>query len=379
VGGGGSKHVDPHHSPLTTHNSPTVKILDLGLARQVHDDVQLTQQGMIIGTPAFMSPEQANGTPVDARSDLFSLGAVLYRLAADALPFEGENTLALLSAVATHEPVPVAKLNPTLPPALATLIMQLLAKSPGARPASATAVREALECIDCQLAGPTAPVRPGPRRPAQPTPAPAAKLRWWYALPLAVAAFAAIALAAAIGVVAVGAFILTSLTDRRIDPRDANVVYLSDLQPIEVVNWLKQGDFKKKGPPQGDFKKKGPPSEPRGVMVGGQPLPHAVFMHPPTTPVGGVSRLGFALGGNFASFDADVSLNDGPPRSDTPLTFSVFGDGQLLWKSRPVVTQADAQKCSIAVKGVNVLAIQLDCPGFPGGAHAVWIDPRLGK
>src|SRR5205823_3629380 len=65
-----------------------VKILDLGLARLVNDDARITQPGTIVGTPAFMSPEQAGGRKVDVRSDLFSLGGVLYMLATARLPFE---------------------------------------------------------------------------------------------------------------------------------------------------------------------------------------------------------------------------------------------------------------------------------------------------
>jgi hypothetical protein len=61
------------------------------------------------------------------------------------------------------------------------------------------------------------------------------------------------------------------------------------------------------------------------------------------------------------------------------VTFSVFGDGHLLWKSRPVSSQADADHCKVSVKGVDQLTIEVDCPGFPGRAHAVWIDPYVAR
>jgi serine/threonine protein kinase len=363
-----------HHSLLTTHHSPRVKILDLGLARQVNDNAQLTLKGLILGTPAFMSPEQARGSALDFRSDLFSLGSVLYRLATGTLPFEAENTMTLLTAVASQEPRPVAERNPALPPPLAALVMKLLAKKPDERPVSATAVIEELEQLECQLAGPTAPVPCARPRSTPQLPAPRSTNGWRYALPLALAMFAMIAIVALLGLAVVGTLVFTSLAAARVDQPDPNAVFLSDLQPVESFNWLKHPPY-----PPGEFKKKGPPPICCGVTVHGNPLPRGIFMHPPTTPTGGVSRLGYSLDGKFESFDAEVSLNDGPARSDTPLTFSVIGDGERLWESRPVSSQLDAQACSISVKDVQVLAIQVDCPGFPGGAHAVWIDPRLRK
>ncbi|MGE3807615.1 MAG: bifunctional serine/threonine-protein kinase/formylglycine-generating enzyme family protein, partial [Gemmataceae bacterium] len=125
-----------------------VRILDFGLARAVDDDANLTKPGMIMGTPSFMSPEQASGARVDLRADLFSLGCVLYYLCSGTKPFRGENTLAALSALAVHTPEPPHQLNPALPVALSELIMELLAKSPAARPASAEAVLERLREID---------------------------------------------------------------------------------------------------------------------------------------------------------------------------------------------------------------------------------------
>jgi formylglycine-generating enzyme required for sulfatase activity/tRNA A-37 threonylcarbamoyl transferase component Bud32 len=134
---------------LTTHHSPLVKILDFGLARaRTGDDVNLTKTGAILGTPAYMSPEQARGEKADHRSDLFSLGAVLYRMLAGEQPFKGNDTLSLLMALATEEPRSLRELNPQVPPALAELVMQLLAKDPAKRPASARGVAEELASFD---------------------------------------------------------------------------------------------------------------------------------------------------------------------------------------------------------------------------------------
>lgn len=124
-----------------------IKVLDFGLARPVDTDVELTKSGAIVGTPSYMSPEQARGEKVDHRTDLFSLGAVIYRLVTGRLPFEGPNTMAVLMALATKEPSSVRELNPSVPEPLAELIHQLLAKSADARPSSADEVVKRLRAI----------------------------------------------------------------------------------------------------------------------------------------------------------------------------------------------------------------------------------------
>ena len=126
-----------------------VKILDFGLARvQDESDKQLTQEGLVMGTPAFMAPEQAMGRPVDPRSDLFSLGCVLYRMATGRNAFQGANAFSLMLAVTTVEPPPPTSLEPGTPPALADLIVQLLAKDPAGRPDSAREVADRITAIE---------------------------------------------------------------------------------------------------------------------------------------------------------------------------------------------------------------------------------------
>ena len=126
-----------------------VKVLDFGLARWADGQFdqgrsQMTAEGAIVGTPAFMAPEQARGEEVTAKSDLFSLGCVLYRLATGRAPFSGDTAVAVLSAVLTQPPRPVRELNAQVPERLATLIERLLAKWPSERPASAQAVLDEL-------------------------------------------------------------------------------------------------------------------------------------------------------------------------------------------------------------------------------------------
>jgi len=127
------------------------KILDFGLARTVGDDANLTQSGVIVGTPAYMAPEQARGMVVDFRCDLFSLGCVLYRLCTGQVPFRGNDTLSTLMAVSTENPTPVRALNPNIPEALETLVMQLLAKEVAERPVSALSVAKDIEALGRQL------------------------------------------------------------------------------------------------------------------------------------------------------------------------------------------------------------------------------------
>jgi len=128
--------------------SSRIKILDFGLARLASDKSELTQQGAIVGTPAYMAPEQADGQPCDYRADLFSLGIVLYRLCTGRMPFPGSTTLAILQSLATVTPVKVREVNPQTPIALSNLIHQLLQKKPQDRPASADEVFKTLSRIE---------------------------------------------------------------------------------------------------------------------------------------------------------------------------------------------------------------------------------------
>jgi eukaryotic-like serine/threonine-protein kinase len=160
-----------------------VKILDFGLARATSGEQHLTQSGVIVGTPAYMAPEQAQGKPVDARADLFSLGVVLYRMCTGTLPFAGADLVSTLVAVATTDPPAPRSLNPELPPALSDLVMKLLAKDPAQRVASAQEVVKAIQAIEKDLqagsgrmAAETFPIEPVASQTVPlPTPRPARK------------------------------------------------------------------------------------------------------------------------------------------------------------------------------------------------------------
>lgn len=122
-----------------------VKLLDFGLARAAFDDLRLTEQGMVVGTPMYLSPEQARSEPLDGRSDLFALGCLLYRMTTGKLPFAGTSTMAVLTSLAVDHPTDPKQLNPAVPRALAELIMRLLAKRREDRPSTAAYVAFALD------------------------------------------------------------------------------------------------------------------------------------------------------------------------------------------------------------------------------------------
>ncbi len=121
-----------------------VKILDFGLARLNTDEVELTGPGAILGTPAYMSPEQADGRPVDQRSDLFSLGVLFYRMITGELPFKGASAMAILSALISQTPKPPIELVPECPVVLNDLILQMLTKDVNQRNVTAPMVAAAL-------------------------------------------------------------------------------------------------------------------------------------------------------------------------------------------------------------------------------------------
>ena len=131
--------------------SGRVKILDFGLARSERDDVEISRNGTVMGTPAYMAPEQARGEPAGASSDLFSLGCVLYRLCTLRLPFEGDSIIAVLRSISTETPAAPRTLNDRIPPSLNDLIMRLLHKMPEARPVSAEVVVKELRNIEREL------------------------------------------------------------------------------------------------------------------------------------------------------------------------------------------------------------------------------------
>src|SRR5204863_7902143 len=120
-----------------------VKLSDFGLARLV-DDASLTQSGQIAGTPMYMSPEQAESGHVDHRSDLFSLGSVLYAMCTGHPPFRANTMPAVLRRVCEDTPRPIREVNPEIPGWLCEIIGKLHAKDPAERFRSAAEVAAVL-------------------------------------------------------------------------------------------------------------------------------------------------------------------------------------------------------------------------------------------
>ncbi|HMF15389.1 MAG TPA: serine/threonine-protein kinase, partial [Gemmataceae bacterium] len=121
-----------------------VKITDFGLARTL-DDASLTQSGVVAGTPQYMSPEQADGLAVDHRTDLFSLGSVLYALCTGRPPFRASTLMGVLKRVSEDEPRAIREINPDIPNWLEAIVEKLHAKPPGDRIQSAAELAELLE------------------------------------------------------------------------------------------------------------------------------------------------------------------------------------------------------------------------------------------
>jgi Tol biopolymer transport system component len=136
-----------------------VKVLDFGLAKLREQlelgakttTAQITGEGRVLGTVAYMSPEQAEAKPVDARSDLFSLGIVLFEMATGERPFQGDSTLSILSAILRDTPKSVTELRADLPPELARIIRQCLKKDPEERYQTAKDVRNQLRALKSDL------------------------------------------------------------------------------------------------------------------------------------------------------------------------------------------------------------------------------------
>ena len=139
----GMVHRDVKPGNIMLDRSGTVKVVDFGIARAAADDT-LTQTGVVLGTAAYLSPEQAEGIAVDPRSDVYSLGCVLYEMLTGTKPFTGDSAVAIAYKHVQEEATPPSQVNPEVPPELEAVVMTAMAKDPDSRFASGEAMREAL-------------------------------------------------------------------------------------------------------------------------------------------------------------------------------------------------------------------------------------------
>jgi eukaryotic-like serine/threonine-protein kinase len=148
-------HRDLKPSNIMVDDHGLVKILDFGLAKLVYQEIgeaeatattfTLTGERKVVGTPAYLSPEQAEGKPIDARSDTFSLGVMLYQMATGVLPFHGDSALSVISSILKDSPVAPIDVNPALPRDLDRIIRRCLAKDPVRRYQTVVDLRNDLE------------------------------------------------------------------------------------------------------------------------------------------------------------------------------------------------------------------------------------------
>lgn len=148
---------------LLSSDGKTAKLLDFGVARIAESDGQLarTQAGQMIGTPRYMSPEQALGLPVDARSDLFSLGAVLYEMVTGKTAFDASGLATLALQIAQEKVTPIERSAADCPPGLRQIVEKLLAKKPDQRFADGAQLLQALQRETAALTAEDAVVRRG--------------------------------------------------------------------------------------------------------------------------------------------------------------------------------------------------------------------------
>lgn len=156
--------IDNHEAP----RRPRVKVCDWGIAKLSSSDARLTVEGLILGTPQYLAPEQALGRPITPQCDVYALGVIAYELFLELLPFNATTTLEMLTQHVYAEPMLPRAAWPTIPVALEQLLLAMLAKDPAQRP-TMVGVAQALQALRDGAALPSAPDHHAPRASTPPT------------------------------------------------------------------------------------------------------------------------------------------------------------------------------------------------------------------
>jgi serine/threonine protein kinase len=320
---------------LDTNGSPY--LTDFGIA--VTEEELLESKTVTAGTLAFMSPEQIDGRPIDSRTDIYSLGVVLYELLVGRRPFVAAESVELRRAILSEEPAFPDSIK--VPLRLKTICLKALAKDPRERYATATQFANELKAL----------YEPRPKR----------RLLW---------SVISIVLLAMGGVIWFGLQqhqnqpLVESTHEENLHPSKAQEqLYLADLNPITRVVG---GD---------------PEDAMRRVTIGDRRPLHGLWAQPAGSD--SHSLISYEIPKAYHHLSGKVGIAsklEGYSEiggSRTQLTFRIEGDGKLLWKSHPTQQADDLEPFNIAIQGISTLNLYVDCPGNWGWAWAVWIDPLL--
>ncbi len=144
----GLVHRDVKPGNILLSDDGRVLVADFGIAKAAEGGADLTEVGQMVGTAKYLSPEQVEGTPLDARSDVYALGVVLYEMLCGRAPFSGDNATTTAVARLTSEPLRLRQVKAGIPRSLEEIVLRAMARRPGDRYASAAALRSALENVD---------------------------------------------------------------------------------------------------------------------------------------------------------------------------------------------------------------------------------------
>lgn len=182
AGSRGVVHRDLKPSNIMVDEMGRVKVTDFGVAHFQDSGAKLTQTGLFLGTPEYASPEQATGRPLDVRSDIYALGAVLYRMLSGKPPITGESPLAVVTKIATESVTPIGQVNTALPKRVCELIDRMMAKEATDRFQTPEEVLAAIErCIDSlDSDGPLPKGHPSSAKAVPPSPPqPKSRAKFW--------------------------------------------------------------------------------------------------------------------------------------------------------------------------------------------------------